>query len=310
MSDDQRPTSSPQDEPDTRCLLAQLAASINALKSDLASLDSQAGGEQSDTLQRLAKLENLVGALASGARGKGASHAAHAQLESAAGVPFPFDDLKALVEAEHALRSSAACQSLIRRAEDNEWESIGVESWLELMSILQAALCARFLRWLAARDTSASSSSAAVPTVTAFTAPPAVLAGDALRYLAAPHSRSIGRAAKSGEVDRTDMLWFCSPASTPLRPGGAVLTVAELRWAIKQLHTASKAHPELAPLQIFVHANRTTRGRLRNGDPAPDISLTDAYSGAATSLHELVRSQPVGPTGRKKPVVVLAASYT
>lgn len=137
-----------------------------------------------------------------------------------------------------------------------------------------------------------------------------MLAGDFVRYLAA---HPFAQQSSSSAADSTDTRWFCSPATTPTAPGaaaGSVLTVAQLRSALKQLRTAGQMHPELGALQVYVRANRATRGPLRNGDAAPDVPLVDGYTNTPTSLHEIVRAQPIGPAGRKKPVIVLAVSYT
>lgn len=226
---------------------------------------------------------------------------------SAAGIEV--SRLRALVLAEAKARSSAAIQALLHRAEDDEWVRQGIYSWLEVIGVVQHALCARFLRWDAARSAAALSAGAAAAE-DSFAVEPSVLAGDFLRYLAA---HPIAQQSTSSAADSTDSRWFCSPASTPIAPGaapGAVMTITQLRSALKQLRTAGQTHPELAPLQVYVRANRATRGPLRNGDAAPNVPLVDAYTNTATSLHEIVRSQPMGPASVKKPVMVLAVSYT
>lgn len=218
---------------------------------------------------------------------------------------FDAEDLHQLVICEHKARFSAAVQELKHRAEDDEWSTSGIFSWLEVLGIIQHGLCARFLRWYASHCTALASE-----LTSPFAVAPAVLAGDFLRYVAA-HRRATTNT--SGASDTTDTRWFCNPLSTPMAGDaqpGVVLSVPQLRAALRQLRCAAQRYPELGALQIYVRANRATRGLLRNGDPAPDIALTDAYTGAAMSLHEIVRSQPMNAAGRKKPVIVLAVSYT
>lgn len=230
---------------------------------------------------------------------------------AAIGAPLlNVDDLRAIILAEKDARTSPAVQALIQRAEDDEWNRQGIFSWLEVIGVIQHALCARFLRWRAARSVPSAATSAGATEAEAFSAEPSILAGDFLRYLAA-HPRAL--TSMSSAADSTDTRWFCRASSTPFGPGapaGALLTVAQLRSALKQLRTAGQTNPELGALQVYVRANRCTRGPLRNGDLAPDVSVLDAYSGLPTSLHEVVRSQPAGPTGRKKPVMLLAVSYS